>query len=75
MIFGEHLRIVLEPVNKMDLARELGISRNAITKWVTDVNTPNVPNLVGLSKFVYGKKWQPEYVKLSLLLYKQKKLG
>jgi len=72
MTFGEHLRVVLEPVNKAELARELDITRNAISKWVCNRTRPNVVNLVGICKFVYGEhSWQPYYLILSQLLYEK----
>ncbi len=63
MTFGKWLKIILKrnKVQQKDLAKEIKVSPNTITSWVTDKREPGVPNFIWLIDWIATTEQRPEY--------------
>jgi len=51
-----------------DIADTIGITKNAISKWISGDSHPTCPYLVRLCKMLYGVYWEARYLTLSKIL-------
>ena len=55
MTFGEKLKLIRKQtgMSQEKLAEKLGVSRQAITKWETDVGIPDIENMIAVSSLFH----------------------
>jgi len=70
-MFHEELKTTLEPINKCDLARTIGVHRATVAKWMTGQQTPSVPHLVTLCQYIWSEKWEVAYIRWSVIIQQQ----
>ena len=51
-----------------DIADTIGITKNAISKWISGDSHPTCPYLVRLCQMLYGVYWEAQYLTLSKIL-------
>ena len=51
-----------------DIADTIGITKNAISKWISGEVHPTCPYLVRLCKMLYGFYWESHYLEFSKIL-------
>lgn len=51
-----------------DIADTIGITKNAISKWISGDSHPTCPYLVRFCKMLYGVYWEAQYLTLSKIL-------
>lgn len=70
-MFHEELKTTLEPINKCDLARTIGVHRATVAKWMTGQQTPSVPHLVTLCQYIWSEQWEVAYIRWSVIIQQQ----
>jgi len=70
-MFHEELKTTLQPINKCDLARTIGVHRATVAKWMTGQQTPSVPHLVTLCQYIWSEKWEVAYIRWSVIIQQQ----
>jgi transcriptional regulator with XRE-family HTH domain len=63
MTFGKWLKIKLKQnkIQQKTLAKEICVSENTITSWVSDSREPSIRNFKWIVKYIAMKEQVPEY--------------
>jgi len=63
MTFGKWLKIKLRQnkIQQKTLAKEICVSENTVTSWVTDNREPSIRNFKWIVKFIAMQEQVPEY--------------
>jgi transcriptional regulator with XRE-family HTH domain len=63
MTFGKWLKIKLKQnkIQQKTLAKEICVSENTVTSWVSDNREPSIRNFKWIVKFIAMKEQVPEY--------------
>lgn len=56
----------------VDIAEVIGVTENAISKWIAGDTYPSIPALLRLCQMISGEAWEARYNKLSKMIEMEK---